>query len=51
MVAEIKKNPEVWIQKMVRARGTIALWQFLIYEILIGLYGMTLCFAVIRLLR
>src|SRR5205807_792682 len=51
VVAEIKKNPEVWIQKMVRARGTIALWQFLIYEILIGLYGMTLCFAVIRLLR
>jgi len=51
VVAEIKQNPEAWIQKSVRARGTIALWQFLIYEVLIGLYAVVFVVAVIRLMR
>jgi hypothetical protein len=50
VVAEIKRNPEAWVQKMVRAEGTIARWQFLIYEVLVGLYGATLLFSLIRLL-
>jgi hypothetical protein len=51
VVVEIKKNPEAWIQKMLRARGTIALWQFVIYEALIGLYGLAFLFGAFRLLR
>ena len=50
VVAEIKQNFEGWVQKSVRARGTIARAQFLIYEILIGLYCLVFLFAVIRLL-
>jgi len=50
VVAEIKQNAEAWLQKLVRAKGTIALWQFLIYEVLIGLYAAILLFAVTRLL-
>lgn len=37
VVAEIKKDLEAWVQKSVRADGTIALWQFVIYEMFIGL--------------
>ncbi len=51
VVAEIKQDPEAWIQKMVRAKGTIALWQFLIYEVLIGLYAVVFVVAMIRLMR
>ena len=50
VVAEIKQNPEAWIRKLVRAKGTIALWQFLIYEVLIGLYAVVFFFAVLRFL-
>jgi hypothetical protein len=50
VVGEIKQNPEAWIQKLVRANGTIALWQFLIYEVLIGFYAVVLFFAVLRFL-
>jgi len=51
VVVEIKKNPEAWIQKMIRAKGTIALWQFVIYEALIGLYGAAFLYGFLRLLR
>jgi hypothetical protein len=50
VVAEIKHNPEAWVEKMIRPAGTIARWQFLLYEVLIGLYGATLLFSLIRLL-
>ena len=48
VVAEIKQNREAWIQKSVRARGTIARAQFLIYEALIGVYCLIFLFAVIH---
>lgn len=51
VVAEIKKNPEAWIQKLIRAKGTIALWQFVIYEVLIGLYAVVFVFALTRLVH
>jgi hypothetical protein len=48
VVVEIKQNAEAWVQKMIRPKGTIALWQFVIYEVLIGLYAAVLFFAVLR---
>jgi hypothetical protein len=48
VVAEIKQNAEAWVQKMIRPKGTIALWQFVIYEVLIGLYAVVFFFAVLR---
>jgi hypothetical protein len=49
-IAEIKRNPEVWVEKMIRSTGTIARWQFLIYEVLIGIYAIIFAIAVIRLI-
>lgn len=37
---EIKKGPEAWVQKSIRGPGTIARWQFVIYEIWIGIYAL-----------
>src|SRR5262245_49343378 len=51
VVSEIKQNAEAWVQKMIRAKGTIVLWQFLIYEVLLGVYTMILVGAVIRFLK
>src|ERR1043166_1783537 len=51
VVAEIKRNPEAWVEKNGSGEGTIAQWQFLIYEVLIALYGVTLFFAIIQLRR
>lgn len=51
VVAEIKANSEAWIQKSIRAKGTIAQFQFLIYEMLIGLYCCVLVAILIDLLR
>lgn len=51
VVAEIQQNFEAWIEKSIRARGTMARAQFLIYEALIGLYALTLVLAMIWLLR
>ena len=39
VVKEIQQGFETWIEKSIRAPGTIAFYQFLIYEILIGLFG------------
>ena len=50
VVVEIKQNFESWIQKSIRAKGTIARAQFLIYETLIGLYCLIFLFAVISIL-
>jgi hypothetical protein len=51
VVAEIKQNSEAWIQKSIRAKGTIARVQFLIYEVLIGLHAFIFVIAMLRLLR
>lgn len=51
VVTELKQNSEGWIQKSIRAKGTIARVQFLIYEVLIGFYAFVLIIAVLCLLR
>jgi hypothetical protein len=51
VVGEIKQNCEAWIQKSIRAKGTIARVQFLIYEVLIGFYALVLIIALLSLLR
>ena len=51
VVAEIKQNCEAWIQKSIRAKGTIARAQSLIYETLIGLHFFIFVIAMLRLLR
>ncbi|MEY2428483.1 MAG: hypothetical protein QOJ40_1368, partial [Verrucomicrobiota bacterium] len=51
VVAEIKQGFDAWVQKSVRARGTIARVQFCIYETLICLYCLLLLFAAIYILR
>jgi hypothetical protein len=37
-VIEIKKDLDAWVQKSIRAKGTIARWQFFICELFIGIY-------------
>jgi len=51
VIGEIKQNCEAWIQKSIRAKGTIARVQFLIYEVLVGVYAFVLIIAVLSLLR
>ncbi len=51
VVAEIKQSFDAWVQKSVRARGTIARVQFCIYETLICLYCLIFLFAAIYVLR
>jgi hypothetical protein len=51
VVSEIKKDFEAWVQKSVRAKGTIALWQFIIYEVFIGIYLLGLFLLLIRTLK
>ncbi len=51
VIAEIRKDFEGWVQKSIRAPGTIARYQFLIYEVLIGIYVITLALSGYLLLR
>ncbi len=51
VVAEIKTNSEAWVQKSIRAPGTIARFQFLIYDTLIGLHCVLLLATLAGLLR
>ena len=51
VIAEIKQNSEAWIKKSVRAKGTIARVQFLIYDVLIVFHAFMFVIAMIRLLR
>jgi len=51
VVGEIKQNSEAWIQKSIRAKGTIARVQFLIYEVLIGFHLFMFIIAMSRLFR
>ena len=46
VVAQIKQDTAAWIQKSIRSRGTIARVQFLIYETLIGIYGLVFLLSV-----
>jgi hypothetical protein len=46
VVSELKTQPEEWIQKSIRSKGTIARLQFLIYETLIGIYLVLLLISI-----
>jgi hypothetical protein len=48
VVVEIKQDLDAWVQKSIRGRGTIARWQFLIYETLLVLYALIFLAALIR---
>jgi hypothetical protein len=48
VVAELKKDPDGWIRKSIRGKGTIAQWQFVIYEIWMALYGLSLLVIVLK---
>ena len=51
VVLEIKKDLDAWVQKSIRASGTIALWQFVIYEIFIAIYVLALFSLLVRILK
>ena len=51
IVAEIKKDLEAWVKKSIRAKGMIALWQFLIYEVFIGVHIVALILLLVRMLK
>ncbi len=48
VVAEIRGDFDAWVQKSIRAPGTIARFQFLIYEALVGLFLIMLLAFLIR---
>lgn len=50
VVKEIQQGFDAWVQKSIRARGTIAFYQFLIYEILILFFGVLSIFALRNLM-
>ena len=50
VVSEIRRDPEAWVRKSMRAPGTIARHQFLIYEVLAGFHLFVLGFAIFKLL-
>jgi hypothetical protein len=41
-ITTIKENPDKWVEVQVRGPGTIVRWLFVIYEMVIGLYGLIL---------
>jgi hypothetical protein len=51
VVSEIKKDFDAWVKKSIRAPGTIALWQFLIYEIFIAIYLVALILRLVRMFK
>ncbi len=51
VVSEIKINLDAWVKKSIRASGTIALWQFIIYEMFIGIYLLALFLLLVRTLK
>jgi hypothetical protein len=48
VIVEMKKDPEAWIQKSIRGKGTIARWQFVIYEVWIALHSVILLTAAVK---
>lgn len=50
VVAEIRRDPEAWVRKSMRGPGTIARYQFLIYEVLAGFHLLVLGFVIFKLL-
>lgn len=51
VVSEIKKDLEAWVKKSMRAQGTIALWQFVIYEAFIAIYVVALILLFVRMFK
>lgn len=51
VVAEVRKDCDAWVQKSIRASGTIARFQFLIYEVLVGLYVLGLLAVILTMFR
>ena len=51
VVAEIVQDFDAWVQKSIRAKGTIARVHFMIYEVLLGVYFLLFGLALLRLLR
>lgn len=51
IVSEIKKDFNEWVRKSIRASGTIALWQFVIYEIFIATHLLALLSLLVRILK
>jgi len=51
VVSEVKMDLDAWVKKSIRASGTIALWQFVIYEIFIGIYVLAFFISLVRMLK
>ncbi len=51
VISEIKKDFDAWVQKSIRAEGTIARWQFVIYEIFIAVEILALILLLVRMLK
>ena len=49
VVTEISKDFDGWVQKSVRSKGTMSRVYFLIYEAVIFLYSMSLCWSLWRM--
>ena len=48
-VADIKKDFDGWVKQSIRRSGTIANYQFLIYEVLLGLFVIALAGSLVAL--
>ncbi len=51
VIAEMREDLDAWIAKSVRGPGTFAKFQFLIYEILIGGYCLSLFYSIAAIFR
>ena len=47
VVAEIRTDFDAWVNKSIRSKGTIARWQFVLLELLLGIYGVILVMLVV----
>ena len=51
VVSEIKMDLDAWVKKSIRAPGTIALWQFVIYEMFIAIHVIALILLLVRMFK
>jgi hypothetical protein len=42
VVEELRKDPDAWVTKSIRGKGTLALWLFVTLEVWIGIYTLIL---------
>ncbi|WP_150107355.1 hypothetical protein [Pedosphaera parvula] len=49
-IALIQENPDKWVEVQIRGPGTIVRWLFVIYEVLMGLYGLILVAVLVSVL-